>query len=185
MTLIISATWTIVSIISISTLSSSLDERSSSTTATSSAGRRIQQQQQQQQQNQADTTATVDDENHSIMKNNYRHSDRRRHSNYYNFTTAICLITTDAETYFQEWIDYHLFVMNFDAIVVYDNSLNFDLKRWLENTRTHPIYQNVIVQHRPGPGYNTKTKKHLQSEVYEDCIQQYGQDKEGPQYDYL
>ena len=155
---------------------------------------------QKQQNNQVDTTTAVVhvdyEDGGTIMKGNYN-NHKGRHNNhnnrYYNFTTAICLITTDGEAYFQEWVDYHLFVMNFDAIYVYDNSRKFDLKRWYTNTRSHPIYQNVVVHHRPGPGYNTITKKHLQSEVYEDCIRRYGQqdttttqaNNDGPQHDYL
>jgi hypothetical protein len=103
----------------------------------------------------------------------------------YNFTVAICLVVSDGEQYFQEWVDYHLLAMQFEAIYVYDNSDNFDLCRWHDNTRHHPVYSRVHVQHRPGPGYLEKEGRYLQLEVYKDCIQKYGKDANGPQHDYL
>lgn len=113
--------------------------------------------------------------------------DPLRTSNY-NFTVAICLIVNDGEQYFQEWVDYHLLVMQFDAIYVYDNSNNFDLHRWYDNTRKHPIYRHVHIEHRPGPGQSKtgkKTDRYLQNNVYDECIQKYGKDTNGPQHDYL
>jgi hypothetical protein len=106
-------------------------------------------------------------------------------SSSHNFTVAICLITSDGEAYFQEWVDYHLLAMKFDNIYVYDNSDKFELQRWHDNTRSHPIYSKVEIEHRPGPGFNRTTKKHLQSTVYEDCITRFGKDNNGPQHDYL
>mmetsp|Transcript_25962 Transcript_25962/g.61603 ORF Transcript_25962/g.61603 Transcript_25962/m.61603 type:complete len:460 (-) Transcript_25962:1298-2677(-) len=145
--------------------------RNAAANAGDTATGRIRQHQQQQQLQQLDSVIVG-----GTMK---------KTRNNYNFTVAICLITTDGEAYFQEWVDYHLLTMNFDAVYVYDNSPKHDLKRWHDNTRSHPLYQTVKIEHRPGPGYNTKTQKHLQSEVYEDCIQRYGQDTTGPQHDYF
>ena len=74
----------------------------------------------------------------------------------YNFTTAICLVVSDGEQYFQEWVDYHLLAMKFENIYVYDNSDKFELQRWYNNTRDHPIYDRVVMHHQPGPGYLKK-----------------------------
>jgi hypothetical protein len=105
--------------------------------------------------------------------------------NVYKFTVAICLVVSDGEAYFQEWVDYHLMAMNFENIYVYDNSKSFDLARWYNHTRQHPVYSRVEVHHRPGKGTDDGKGRYLQAGVYEDCIQQYGKSEEGPQHDYL
>jgi hypothetical protein len=103
----------------------------------------------------------------------------------YNFTAAICLVVSDAEPYFQEWVDYHLIAMNFDNIYVYDNSEMFELARWYGNTRQHPKYGRVVIHHRPGEGSDDGQGRYLQAGVYEDCISQYGKSQRGPQHSYL
>jgi len=40
--------------------------------------------------------------------------------NNFNFTVGICMVMKDAEAYFEEWVDYHVGVMKFDAIYIYD-----------------------------------------------------------------
>ena len=90
----------------------------------------------------------------------------------YNFTVSICLLILDDEAYLTEWIDYHLIALEFDRIFVYDNSKSFELSRWYENTRSHPIYSRVAVHHFPG--------KHVQNSVYGDCVREHG-----PTNDYL
>jgi hypothetical protein len=118
---------------------------------------------------------------HGIDANKPKDEDKKK----YNFTVAICLVVSDGENYFQEWVDYHLQAMKFENIYVYDNSKFFDLQRWYNNTRNHPIYSRVSIKHRPGPGYIEKEDRYLQSAVYEDCIEQYGKSKDGPHHDYL
>lgn len=105
----------------------------------------------------------------------------------YNFTVAICVIVSEAEQYFEEWLDFHLSVMKFENIYVYDNSDKFDLQRWYNNTRQNPVYRRVTVHHRPGKGNvpEKDTGLYLQNRVYKDCIREYGKSKEGPQHDYL
>ena len=75
----------------------------------------------------------------------------------YNFTTAICAIAKDAEAYLEEWLDFHLVGMGFQNIYLYDNSDAFDLKRWYENTRNHPVYAKVEVIHHPGNSWGANT----------------------------
>lgn len=103
----------------------------------------------------------------------------------HNFTVAICLVVSDGEAYLEEWILYHLLAMEIDAIYIYDNSENYDLRRWFENTRQHPVYNRVEVHHRPGKGNDDGKGRYLQAGAYQDCIEQYGTSTEGPRHDYL
>src|SRR6056300_851346 len=64
----------------------------------------------------------------------------------YNFTAAVCVCVKDAEAYLEEFIDYHL-AMGFSNIYVYDDSPNFELQRWYQHTRDHPLYQAVEILH--------------------------------------
>lgn len=107
----------------------------------------------------------------------------------YEFTAAICVIVKDVEAYFLEWIDYHLVVLNFQNIYMYDNSDGFDLKGWYESSRNHDVYRRVTIIHKPG-GRNSETapKKinyNFQQEVVEECVQKFGKDASGPQHDYM
>lgn len=72
-------------------------------------------------------------------------------------------------------IDYHLTGLEFDQIYVYDNSNDFQLRRWFNSTRQHPEYQHVEVNHYPGG----KT----QQDAYYKCVNKYG--KNGPRHDYI
>jgi len=94
-----------------------------------------------------------------------------------NFTVAICAIVKDAEAYFMEWIDYNLLGLEFDQIYVYDNSENFELQRWFDNTRQHPDYRRVEVMHY------TSDKEFVQKKAYDECVNTYG--KAGPLHDYI
>lgn len=96
---------------------------------------------------------------------------------HYNFTAAICAIVKDDEAHLEEWIDYHLRVMDFQNIYLYDNSDNHDLQRWYLNTRNHPIYSRVEVTSFPGVK--------LQANATMDCVQRFGTDPNGPQHDYF
>lgn len=89
----------------------------------------------------------------------------------YNFTVAICAVVKDAEAYFEEWIDYHLMAMKFSNIYIVDNSKQFELQRWFQNTRSHPIYQRVTIKHDPSP---------LQNEIMNSCIRE-----KKDQHDYI
>jgi hypothetical protein len=122
-----------------------------------------------------------DSQKSALRTLNASNVDRKGH----NFTVAICLVVSDAEQYFQEWVDYHLIAMNFDNIYVYDNSKTFELARWYDNTRQHHLYSRVVIHHRPGKGTDDGQGRYLQAGVYEDCINQYGKSQKGPQHGYL
>ena len=61
------------------------------------------------------------------------------------FTIGICAIMKDMDAYLNEWLDYHLVAMGIDKIYLYDNSLEFYLKNWYENTREHPVYKHYML----------------------------------------
>ena len=103
-----------------------------------------------------------------------------RRNNTYNFTTAVCVCVADAEAYFEEWLDYHLQALKFDQIYMYDTSKNFDLKGWYDNTRGHPVYSRVQVNHHKLPEVTTNNK---QTQMYRNCVNHYG--KRGPKHDYM
>jgi hypothetical protein len=105
---------------------------------------------------------------------------------YYNFTVAICSIVKDAEMHLEEWIDYHLLAVGFQNIYLYDNSDNFDLQRWYQNTRQDPVYSRVTVRHWPGMEMKVGPETMLaQQAMNTDCIRRYGQDPKGPRHDYF
>jgi hypothetical protein len=102
---------------------------------------------------------------------------KKKHS----FTVAICAMIKDHEAYLQEWVDYHLIGLQFDNIYLYDNSPNFDLQTWFHNTREHPIYSRVHIQHRPGV-YMDDLEQHVQNWATTDCVKKYGQGWTGTNY---
>ena len=104
----------------------------------------------------------------------------------YDFTTAICLVVKDGELYFEEWIEYHILAMKFDAIYIYDDSPTFELQHWFQNTRNHTTFSKVHVIH-----YNrtldevngVAEEKNVQKFVYRDCVNLFG--IAGPKHDYF
>mmetsp|Transcript_28579 Transcript_28579/g.42378 ORF Transcript_28579/g.42378 Transcript_28579/m.42378 type:complete len:407 (+) Transcript_28579:137-1357(+) len=115
----------------------------------------------------------------------------------YNFTTAICAIVKDAETYLTEWLDYNLLALEFENVYLYDNSDNFDLETWYNNTRSHPVYSRVHIEHKSGK-YLDDEEIYVQNWAYTDCIMRFGQGyrrdknskyeevwKDSPQHDYM
>lgn len=103
--------------------------------------------------------------------------------NPYNFSVGICTVLKDAEARFEEWIHYHILVMKFQHIYIYDNSRS-DLKQWYRQTREHPVYRHVTIHQAPGktkPGAKTP----LQMDLIQKCIQKYGKNQQGPQHDYM
>jgi len=113
-------------------------------------------------------------ENTLSHKNDVIKDVETKHRAAKNFTVALCAIVKDAEAYFMEWIDYNLLGLEFDHIYIYDNSENFDLQRWVQNTRQHPDYYRVEVEHYPNGS---------QMSVYNECVKNYG--KGGPLHDYI
>jgi len=104
-------------------------------------------------------------------------------SRQYNFTVAVCVIVKDGEAYLQEWLDYHLVVLEFQNIYVYDNSDHFDLAAWYSNTRGHPLYRRVEVVHHPGQEYIEEKEDYAQSVIVADCVHRFGNN--GPRHDYI
>jgi len=103
----------------------------------------------------------------------------------FNFTVAACVAVKDAEAYFEEWIDYHVGVMKFDQIYLYDHSVDFELQRWYSNSRDDPIYHKTMVQHYKytGENYNDEKEGYNQNVIYRDCVDRFG--KGGPKHDYM
>ena len=102
----------------------------------------------------------------------------------YNFTAAVCVCIADAEAYFEEWVDYHL-AMGFQNIYIYDDSLTFELERWYQNSRNHPVYSRVIVIHYDRTLDKDEEKKNIQNFVYGDCVNRFGKQAGGPKHDYF
>jgi hypothetical protein len=102
----------------------------------------------------------------------------------YNFTVAICCILKDAEAYMEEWIDFHLLAMDFQNIYIYDNSDNFDLQQWYQNTRNDTVYSRVEVTHYPGQWIDEEDD-FAQALMAKDCVKRFGLDPKGPQHDYF
>ena len=69
------------------------------------------------------------------------------------FSVGICAIVKEVSPYFIEWIDYHIEVVGFDYIYLYDNSEDFKLERWYLQSRKDPIYGRVEVRHFPLVGW--------------------------------
>ena len=95
-----------------------------------------------------------------------------------NHSAAICAAIKDHESYLMEWIDYNLIALEFDQIYLYDNSDNYDLKGWYEQSRSHPIYSKVHITYQPGQ-YHNETNQYMQKFIYNDCVSKYGQGKMG------
>ena len=76
--------------------------------------------------------------------------------NFPEIKAVVCSIQIKEEAYIDEWVDYHL-AIGFTKIYIYDNSENFDLKKW-GNQR---FRDNVRVKHFPG--------KVKQIPAYMDC----------------
>ena len=91
------------------------------------------------------------------------------------FTIGICAIIKDMDAYLNEWLDYHLVAMDIDKIYLYDNSLEYYLKNWYDNTREHPIYKRVHVIHW---GDNPKFQGRPQEKAVTDCILRFGRNVE-------
>jgi len=68
-----------------------------------------------------------------------------KNANFSEIKAVICSIQFKEEAYIDEWVDYHL-AIGFTKIYIYDNSENFDLKKW-GNQR---FRDNVRVKHFPG-----------------------------------
>jgi hypothetical protein len=75
-------------------------------------------------------------------------------------TAAICVIVKEEELYIDEWVDYHL-ALGFDAIYIYDNSDEHEMRQWGEEKGCH-----VTVKHFPGEAQQMK--------AYQDCAESYG-----------
>ena len=106
--------------------------------------------------------------------------------NNFNFTVGICMVMKDAEAYFEEWVDYHVGVMKFDAIYIYDNSPDFELRNWYRNSRNDPVYGKVEVMHYKSTtkdNWNEKEGGYDQNVIYRDCNDRFG--RKGPRHDYL
>ena len=106
----------------------------------------------------------------------------------YNFTTAICVVVKDAEPYFEEWAEYHLEGMKFDAIYIYDDSPTFELNHWFQNTRSDGTFSRVQVIHynRTLDEENDAAEdKIIQTFVYRDCVSLFGISETGPKHDYF
>jgi hypothetical protein len=97
------------------------------------------------------------------------HPHRR---NDYNFTVGVCCIAKDAEPYLEEWLDYQLLALEFDAVMLYDNSDEFVLQHWYARTRDHPVYRKVKVFHFPGLNGGR-----IQRKVYTHCFDTFGNKK--------
>ena len=96
----------------------------------------------------------------------------------FGFEVHICSITKDAEAYLTEWIDYHLLAVGFDRIHIIDNSPAFDLEKWHQNTRKHPIYKRVTVEHDGTPPYSATGKNNnVQSKAISKCVRKYSKGK--------
>lgn len=111
---------------------------------------------------------------HSSSSSSIIHETTPRH--HYNFTAAICALVVDAEFYLVEWIDYHL-ALGFDEIFLYDNSPKFELKQWYRNTRHHPLYHKVHINHLPGKSWVDDYEDYggyVQNAAYTHCITTHG-----------
>lgn len=96
------------------------------------------------------------------------------------------MVMKDAEAYFEEWVDYHVGVMKFDAIYIYDNSPDFELRNWYRNSRNDPVYGKVEVMHYKSTtkdNWNEKEGGYDQNVIYRDCNDRFG--RKGPRHDYL
>jgi hypothetical protein len=160
------------------------------------SSRKQQQQQQHQQQEPILLSPQIINEEYNNKQSlQKQHNKKRRH---HNFTVGICLIVKDGEAYIQEWIDYHLFVLKFDAIYISDNSKNYDLKKFHNNlaaaatsinisvvdNNNNNVFNNnysdkVFIHHKP----LHQSKQQLNA--YKECIQTYGKDPAGPKHDYF
>mmetsp|Transcript_23519 Transcript_23519/g.32991 ORF Transcript_23519/g.32991 Transcript_23519/m.32991 type:complete len:410 (+) Transcript_23519:54-1283(+) len=106
----------------------------------------------------------------------HHHHHQFMKKNNHNFTAAICALVVDAEMYLMEWLDYHL-ALGFEEIFLYDNSENFELKQWYQNTRSHPIYSRVHIKHLPGKGWLDEYEHYggyTQNVAYTHCIKKRG-----------
>lgn len=103
----------------------------------------------------------------------------------YNFTVAACVCVKDAEAYFEEWIDYHVGVINFDQVYIFDHSRDFELQRWYVNSRNDSIFSRAEVIHLKDTGekYNEEKGEYTQHAAYSNCVEQFG--KNGPRHDYI
>jgi hypothetical protein len=116
--------------------------------------------------------------NTSINNDNSKNNNQRQ----YNFTIAICLLLKDGEAYIQEWIDYHLFAMKFDAIYIYDDSNSgHDLDVFRSNINSdsnnhNPYKDRVHILPKPP---HLKIAKQLNS--YNECVWKYGKKQQQQQ----
>jgi hypothetical protein len=74
-------------------------------------------------------------------------------------TAAICAIQKGGLNYIDEWVDYHL-ALGFSTIYIYDNSDDFELRRWAD--ARHP--RQVVVRHFPGA--------RRQLAAYDHCVEE-------------
>ena len=73
----------------------------------------------------------------------------------------------DMDAYLTEWLDYHLGAMSIENIYLYDNSKQFYLKNWYDNTRNHTLYHRVHVIH-------WADLLSPQRGAYTDCVTRFG-----------
>jgi len=83
-------------------------------------------------------------------------------------SVGICAKSKDAARYFDEWIDYHLGI-GFDAIYVYDNSDDNNLRFWDKGHQKNKS-RNIHITFIPG--------KIGQKECYKDCVNKFGKNHE-------
>jgi len=60
---------------------------------------------------------------------------------------AICTIQKDGVKYLDEWVDYN-FAIGFEKIYIYDNSDNFELRKWYEGRSRNA--DQIDIKHFPG-----------------------------------
>jgi hypothetical protein len=86
-----------------------------------------------------------------------------------NISSRVCIVAIifEEDLYIQEWIDYHVNILRFDHIYLYDNTDNFDSQylAWV-----HPK-EALSIEHMPGklmmgPAHNDFLSKHKNSDMW-------------------
>eukprot|EP00979_Chaetoceros_neogracilis_P008040 scaffold1760_cov181-Chaetoceros_neogracile.AAC.5 len=67
--------------------------------------------------------------------------------NFHRAGAAICTIQKDGVKYLDEWVDYN-FAIGFEKIYIYDNSDNFELRKWYEGRSRNA--DQIDIKHFPG-----------------------------------
>lgn len=76
-----------------------------------------------------------------------------------NKDAVICCIVLLEEPYLMEWITYHL-KLGFSKIYIYDNSPNFDLQHFFDQT-PDKIKDKIVLTHFPGSVQQIKAYEHF------------------------